>query len=227
MPAPSFISQPGVRMVLVNNLYLSWNFFFLTSISLLVRSLRWIKEPSDPTEAREGTDVSLDWDYDLQGVPFRQLIWSDWSDSDADKTIAEWDKSSRPLIFADFQSRFDVDENKKATLVIRNVNQTNNGRYSCDLQGLTNGAVQELSSIIQLLVVSKCCLRIYFCMILLGYRPYSFIWLGRNKKENNYPCENNPIIFLLNSYFNAVIPISMLFYYWTFRFYPYHACFGK
>ena len=122
------------------------------SVCPLVRSLRWTKEPSDPTEALEGTDVSLDWDYDLQGATLRRL---EWSDHDANKAIAEWDKSSEPLIFAAFQSRFSVDTNKKAALVIRNVNQTNNGRYSCDLQGLQNSAVQELPSIIQLRVVSK------------------------------------------------------------------------
>ena len=120
--------------------------------STAVNTLRWTKEPNNPTEAEEGTDVSLKWDYDLEGATFRSL---EWIYIKTGSTIADRDSpSSKPFMYAAF-SRFNVSETERATLIITNVNRTDTVKYSCKLTVQDGQNRPQIASTIQLKVICK------------------------------------------------------------------------
>ena len=117
-----------------------------------MNTLKWTKEPNNPTEAEEGTDRELKWDYDLEGATFRSLEWIYVKTS---STIADRDSpSSKPFMYAGFP-RFNVSETERATLIITNVNRSDEAEYSCKLTVQDGQIRPQITSVIQLKVMCK------------------------------------------------------------------------
>ena len=93
-------------------------------------ALHWIQEPTNPTEAVEGTDTALKWDYNLDGETFTSLEWF----YKAAATIGQRSSpSSKPQMNPLFP-RFNISETEKATLIISSVNRTDTAEYSCKVK---------------------------------------------------------------------------------------------
>ena len=117
-----------------------------------MNTLKWTKEPNNPTEAEEGTGRELKWDYDLEGATFRSL---EWIYIKTGSTIADRDSpSSKPFMYAAF-SRFNVSETERATLIITNVNRNDTAKYSCKLTVQDGQNRPQINSVIQLKVICK------------------------------------------------------------------------
>ena len=117
-----------------------------------MNTLRWTKEPNNATEAEEGTDVSLKWDYDLEGATFRSL---EWIYIKTGSTIGDRDSpSSKPFVYAGFP-RFDISEMERATLIITNMNRTDAAKYSCKLTVRYGQNRLQINSVMQLKVICK------------------------------------------------------------------------
>ena len=117
-----------------------------------MNTLKWTKEPNNPTEAEERTDTALKWDYDLEGATFRSL---EWIYMKTGSTIADRDTpSSKPYVYPGFP-RFNVSETERATLIITNVNRTDTAKYSCKLTVQDGQKRRQITSIIQLKVICK------------------------------------------------------------------------
>ena len=117
-----------------------------------MNTLKWTKEPNNPTETVEGTDTALKWDYDLEGATFRSLEWISMKTL---STIADRDSpSSKPFIYAGFP-RFNVSETERASLIITNVNRSDEAGYSCKLTVQDGQIRPQIASVIQLKVICK------------------------------------------------------------------------
>ena len=113
-------------------------------------ALSWDKEPDNPTEAVEGENVTLRWDYNLDGGTFYQVQWERVDGSV--RFVGSRVLANNPVVFAAFQPRFQISESEEATLIISNVNRTDTGKYKCQFQ-IQEG--QNLPSEIQLDVLCK------------------------------------------------------------------------
>ena len=82
-------------------------------------------EPNNPTEALEGKNITVRWDYSLTGDTVDRVQWFDMKNTEAIGKLS----SKGP-------TRFKIDGNEKATLMIFNVTRRDTGEYKCqvDLQ---------------------------------------------------------------------------------------------
>ena len=121
-----------------------FNFFLLITETIL----RWVQEPNNPTEAAEGENITLRWDYNLTGDT---VFLVHWIDKKSVKNIGRL-SSNNPVVFDDYKTRFKINANDKATLIIFNVTRNDTGEYGCEVQ--TQGG-ETLNSVIRLDVLCK------------------------------------------------------------------------
>ena len=119
-------------------------FFLLITETIL----RWVQEPNSPTEAVEGENITLRWDYNLTGDT---VFLVQWIDKKSVKNIGRL-SSNNPVVFDDYKTRFKINANDKATLIILYVTRNDTGEYGCEVQ--TQGG-KTLNSVIRLDVLCK------------------------------------------------------------------------
>ena len=106
-------------------------------------------EPNNLTEAVEGDNITLRWDYNLTGDTIDRVQWRDVKNSEAIGKLS----SSGPVVYPDYITRFMIDANEKATLKIFNVTRTDTGEYKCEVDVKLSD--RKISSVIQLNVLCK------------------------------------------------------------------------
>ena len=104
-------------------------------------------EPNNPTEAVEGENITLQWDYNLTGDTLDRVQWRQEGIPVGKLT------SNGLLVFPDYKTRFKIDANEKATLMIFNVTRRDRGKYVCQVE--SNQGDKPISSVIQLNVLCK------------------------------------------------------------------------
>ena len=110
--------------------------------------MRWVQEPNNRTEAVEGENITLRWDYNLTGDTVFLVLWFD---KKSVKSIGRL-SSNNPVVFDGYKPRFKINTNEKATLSILHVTRTDTGEYGCEVQ--TQGG-KTLISVIRLDVLCK------------------------------------------------------------------------
>ena len=113
-------------------------------------ALQWDQEPSNTTEAVEGRNVTLRWDYNLDGSTLRVV---EWTDRTTGQSIGEIRPPSSALVFTNFIPRFNINKTEtEATLMIINVTESDAEEYSCRVQ---TQDFQQISSTVRLDVLRK------------------------------------------------------------------------
>ena len=124
-------------------------FAFIEIAKIADSALSWSQEPKQPTEAVEGENATLRWDYDLGGATFLLVKWHQILDGN-EKEIAKRILSNNLQLFGNFTARFNVTD--KATLIITNVLRTDTGKYECTV---TPQSGADITSTRQLNVLCK------------------------------------------------------------------------
>ena len=113
-------------------------------------ALQWDREPSNTTEAVEGRNATLRWDYNLDGGTLRVV---EWTDRTTGQIIGDIRPPSGPVVFPNFRPRFKISETEtEATLTIINVTESDAGEYSCRVQ---TQYFQQIISTVRLDVLRK------------------------------------------------------------------------
>ena len=113
-------------------------------------ALQWDREPNNTTEVLEGRNVTLRWDYNLDGSTLRVV---EWTARTTGQRIGEIRPSASPLVFPSFRARFKISETEtEATLTIINVTESDTGEYSCRVQ---TQDLQQIISAVRLDVLRK------------------------------------------------------------------------
>ena len=113
--------------------------------------LQWVLQPNSPTEAVEGANITLRWDYNLTGDTVDRVQWINVKNAKA-KGIGKL-TSNGPVVYPDFITRFKIDANEKATLMILNVARRDTGEYQCEVD--LQRSNKKISSVIKLSVLCK------------------------------------------------------------------------
>ena len=113
--------------------------------------LQWVLEPNNPTQAVEGDNITLRWDYNLTGDTVDRVQWINVKNAKA-KGIGKL-TSNGPVVFPDFLTRFKIDANEKATLMIFNVTRRDTGEYTCEVD--LQQSINKISSVRKLNVLCK------------------------------------------------------------------------
>ena len=109
--------------------------------------LQWVLEPNNPTEAVEGENITLRWDYNLTGDTLDRVQWRQ-EDTPVGKLT-----SNGPVVFSGYKTRFKIDANEKATLMIFSVARSDKGKYVCQVE--SNQGDKPIRSVIQLNVLCE------------------------------------------------------------------------
>ena len=138
-----------VEGILQKYLSLADCFIFPYNVLFAEVILQWVLEPNNPSEAVEGDNITLKWDYNLTGDTIDRVQWRDVKNSEAIGKLS----SSGPVVYPDYITRFKIDENEKATLMIFDVKRRDTGKYKCEVDVKLSD--QKISSEIQLNVLCK------------------------------------------------------------------------
>ena len=141
-------SQKTIPTFWISNMLANIRFRLFGLFYAAGSTLSWVREPNNPTEAVEGHNTTLSWDYNLDSGKLRSVKWLD----KAWYTIGEIWPTSNPLVFIKFRPRFKISEIEQATLIIINVTRADMGRYTC--QVMTKD-LRQLYSAIQVDVLCK------------------------------------------------------------------------
>ena len=110
--------------------------------------MRWVQEPNNLTETVEGENITLRWDYNLTGDTVFQVLWIDKKNMETIGRLS----SNNPVVFDGYETRFKINANEKATLIILHVTRNDTGEYGCEVQ---TGRGKKLTSVIRLDVLCK------------------------------------------------------------------------
>ena len=128
---------------------LDYSHKFIEVFVIADSTISWSNEPKEPTEAVEGENATLRWDYNLGGLLFLLVKWYQILDG-KETEIAKRVLANSPEIFYNFTGRLLITH--KATLIITNVSRTDTGKYKC---AVTPQSGKALSSTRQLDVLCK------------------------------------------------------------------------
>ena len=104
-------------------------------------------KPNNQTEALEGENITLRWDYNLTGDTLDRVQWRQEGTPIGKLT------SNGPVVYTDYKTRFKIDANEKATLMIFDVTRRDKGEYKCEVESNLGG--MPISSVIQVNVLCE------------------------------------------------------------------------
>ena len=99
----------------------------------------------------EGGNISLRWNYDLGGGKFLIVQWRQFDGMNS-QVIGRRVMSRRPEVLDTFKSRFKINVNENATLIIINVRRTDTRKYRCEVGAFSGPSIY---SAIRLDVICK------------------------------------------------------------------------
>ena len=70
---------------------------------------QWVLEPNNPTEAVEGENITLRWDYSQIGDTVDLIQWLDMKNTEAIGKLT----SNGPVVYPHYTTRFKIDANEK------------------------------------------------------------------------------------------------------------------